>query len=45
MAKKTKRARGGIATLKKYGPDHFRKLAKRMHRLRRAKQKEAQHDI
>lgn len=26
---------GGKATLSKYGPDHFRKLAKKMHAKRR----------
>ncbi len=46
MAQKDKRAAtfgklGGIATLKKHGPDHFRKLAKKMHAKRRKMLKEA----
>lgn len=33
--------KGGKATLKKYGPDHFRKLAFKMHKKRRAGIKKA----
>lgn len=33
---KNKRANGGKATFKKYGSEHFRALAKKMHRKRRA---------
>lgn len=35
---KSKRSKGGKATLKKYGRKHFVKLAKKMHRLKKKKE-------
>lgn len=44
--KKTKEApfgqAGGTATLKKYGKDHFAKLAKKMHAKRRKLERQAE---
>lgn len=31
--------KGGLATLKKYGPEHFSEIARKMHRKRRRLEK------